>query len=254
MSAENIWVTPTAAKVSAVMAQLITNAAIKVGGVDNTPALLAYHVTAVREAVRQGAKTALSQDTTTVPPDAEFHCYVLTANALTASTPNLGTVVVTMNGGVMSPWNDLVKDARSYINKLRMPVKDGGIYVANPSWPFVTGGGDGFVQCGSVYDVNSTIAVTGLQIGKQYYWTPGPNEVSLVCGSTTLTTTPASFFAIATTATITGNGVGNQFTGQLQRAVSPVTAGRSDRIIGEYDLSTPAYGNFVTNDPNLGTL
>ena len=135
MSAETTWIKPVAANANAVMTQLARNAAQTVANTDNLPALLSYQVTAVREAVRQGAKTPLSQDTTTVPPDAEFHCYVLACNALTASTPNLGTVLVSMNGGMLSPWNDLVKDARKYLDLLRKPAKDGGIYVANPSWP-----------------------------------------------------------------------------------------------------------------------
>ena len=216
-------------------------------------AQLGFQVTAIREAIRQGGKTALSQDTKTIPPDAEQHCYVLTINAITASKPGLGQVVIGMSGAVFSPWNDMVKAARSYLDKLREPVKDGGIYVVSPAWPVTVGGGYEIIPCSTIYNSSSQIPVTNLKVGIQYQWTPGPNEVSLVCGSTTLAS-GGSFYAIASTATITGNAAGNVFTGSLQRAVSPVSVGSSRKIRGEYDLSMPRYGDGFRHSQEFGTL
>lgn len=258
-SSETIWVKPTPDKLSVIMSQLVLNAGEQAQGESDNPTnrsetLLALQVTTIREAVRQGGKVALSQDTTTVPPDAELHCYVLTVNALTAAKPNLGAVVVGMNGQVFSPWNDLVKQAREWLAAVRRSFTDANdITPAAPSWPQVTGDRTELVTQ-TLYDAAASIAVSGLSLGVQYYWAPGQNETSFVCGSTTLTAAGA-FYASATSATITGSGASLVFTGSLRKATSTVSLGSNTTIRGKYDLTTPALGCASgLFDPDLGTL
>jgi hypothetical protein len=53
--------------------------------------------------------------------------------------------------------------------------------------------------------VAGAATAAGLVVGASYYWTKGANDTSIVCGSTTLTTS-GQFTATATTATLNGSG------------------------------------------------
>lgn len=238
---DTVWVVPAETNIQAILSQLITNAAVKVAGQDNSAGVLGYQVAIIREAIQIAGRVPLSQQAGSVPPGAEFQAYVLAANALTASTPNLGTVVVTLQGGVISPWNDLVKRANSYVDQLRK-----GMTIAMPSAPMVWGEGNSLVSSQALYNTSSQIAVS-LQIGVQYYFTKGTNETNLVCGATTLTAS-GSFYASVATAIITGIGASLVFTGQLQKAALAANLARSGRVRGQYDLSTP--GPFDCCDNN----
>ena len=94
------------------------------------------------------------------------------------------------------------------------------------------------MACGQTYNVSaSQITVPNLIIGRQYYFTLGPNEVNLVCGSTTLTAN-GSFYATATTAVITGTAPSLVFSGSLQQAKIAANLARGGQVHGAVDMGT----------------
>ena len=242
--ADAVWVIPSSANTSVLMAQLVLNAAVTAAATDNGPQLVTYWTKIVRGNIQRGGLTPLSQGATEVPPTAERYIYVLVINDLTAGTPNLGTVVVTMNGGVVSPWNDLVKAAKAYVDSLlKVPVE-------YPSLPMQAGHGCN-LGFGLVYPATLSLTIPNLQVGVQYYFNPGPNEARLVCGSTSLTAA-GSFYAPATSAVITGVSAasGQPFTGQLQRSKDAANQASSRRIRGRYDMETfGPVGSWYGSDP-----
>jgi len=250
---DSVWVVPATANLKALMAQIILNAQVTSAGADNSAALLTNWVNIVRGNIQRGGMTPLSQTAGTVPPGAERYCYVLTVNDLTAGTPNLGTVVVTMNGGVTSPWLESVKAAKAYVDSLlAKPVE-------YPSLPVQTGTGWNFAR-GQTYDTTPQFTMTNvLELGRQYYYNPGPNEASLICGSTTLTAA-GSFYASSTTFQVTGAvGVsGFAFTGTLQRSKDAANQSDARRIRGRYDMTTfgpfDSYWDQTQDQNHLGTL
>ena len=247
--AENSWVTPSTSSdtFKGLLSQIVQNAAATAAGADKSPALVLTWVAVVRAAIQVGARVPLSQTTTTVPPEAERYVYVLAINDLTAGTPNLGAVVITMNGGVISPFGDIIKEARKYITDLRA-----GLVVPMPTLPMVTGTGRSIVNCATFYNASQQISVQ-LIIGRQYYFTLGANEVSLVCGTTTLTAS-GSFYATAATATITGAGASLVWTGLLQVADLAANLTRSGSMVGLVDLTTPGPYTWPHGNPELGRL
>jgi len=238
-STETVWVVPDKANLSALISQIVLNAATTISG-DNQTKALSLSVANIRSSVLVGARVPLSQTASSVPPEAEQHAYVLAINLLTSGTPNLGTVVVTLNGGVVSPWLDLVKEAKAWCKEVRE-----GAAVPMPSLPMVRGKGANLVPDQSAYNAAGQIVVTGLSIGTQYAFTPGPNETNIVCGSTTLAVL-GSFYASAATATITGAGAGYIFSGLLQLVELAANFSRGGTIGGMVDLSTPGPSGWGT--------
>ena len=149
------WVVPDPTQLDYIMSQLVLNAAELPASQQPDDAtqttratqLLAMQVARIRDAIATAGKVPHSQTVGTVPPGAQLHAMVLAVNSMTAAKPNLGTVVVTLNGGVVSPWLDLVKSAQKYVADCEL-----GKNVPYPSDPQVnsdgtpasntTGGGD----------------------------------------------------------------------------------------------------------------
>jgi len=240
--AEFVWVKPTNTSpvFAALLAQLLRNAATTISGADQSAPLIANWVANVRSAVSEGGAVPLSSDGATVPPGAERHVYVLAVNDLVAGTPNLAAVQVTMQGTMVGLWVDIVKDARAYVERLRK-----GLNFPWPSSPAYVGKGWNIAR-GQTYDGAPQFTMTNvLELGGHYYFWPGPNEATLVCGTTTLTGA-GDFYAAATSFQVTGVGglpAGSGFTGRVQRAAVAANVAEGRRVRGEYDLRT--YGPFV---------
>lgn len=259
--AETLWVVPVIGRLDALMAQLVLNAGEFTpqeatgsnGGIPRSQQLLALTISQVQAAVRSGRRVPLSNLTNSVPPEAEQFCYILTINLLTAGKPNLGAVILTLNGGVISPFMDLVKRANAWLDavgKGQEPVP------TVPTDPVMVGTGFNLAPEGSPYNALAQLTTSLLQPGRQYSWTPGPNEVSLTNGALTLTAA-GIFYAQSSLVTITGNLSGNVCTGSLQRTQVDANIGRSARVRGQYDLTTfGPYGDGCLDgrSPNLGTL
>ena len=235
---ETVWVSPNAANLDSIMSQLVLNAGEKQqseGGdssASRSASLMAVHIQTIRATIAVAGKSPISQLSDGVPPEAELHIYVLTVNSLTAAVPNLGTVVVGM-GGVFSPWNDLVKQARSWMDSVR----SGKLAVSLPTDPVLTGDGSELVPAGATYGSNLQNTYSGLQVGLQYQWVPGPNEASFTCGSTTLTAA-GSFYAGATSFAVTGSTAAAPVTGSLQLAQPKANYTTAGGIVGAVDMST----------------
>ena len=191
-------------------------------------------VARIRAAVKNGGQVPLSLTPSSVPPEAEQHALVLAARAMTASTANLGAVVVTMNGGIVSPFNDLVKIAEKWITD----TGSGANLPTYPTDPQQAGNGVELVPSSAQF-VNGSYTLTGLRVGVTYLYTAGPNEVSLACGSVTLTGT-GQFVANATTAVIaavTTPGV-SFLTASVQQVTAAANTTSGGNIRGQVDMST----------------
>ena len=240
-STETAWVVPSADSLDNIMSQLVLNAGEKdtvEQGIN--PELradwtLAQAVTRVRSAIQAAARFPVSQEAGSVPPEAELHVMVLTVNSMTASKPNLGTIVLTLNGGVVSPFNDLVKRAEKFIQDC----KDGKA-VTLSSWPAVTGNGCELVIYGTSYASGGTVTVTGLIPGLQYSLVLGPNDTGLTCGNVTLSAS-GSFYAPQSSAVLSGTGSA-LVTASLQRSRTAVNLTRGGSVHGMVDMGTDGPG------------
>lgn len=226
------------------MSQLVLNAAERqVNKSTENPQrateMLRMTVARIRHAVRRGGRSPLSNTAGSVPPEAEQHALVLTADAMTASTPNLGQVVVTPMGGTGGPWKDLVAQAKKWL----ADVLAGEFAPTYPTDPMQQGDGTELVPDGQAYQSGSFI-LTGLRVGTLYFYEAGPNEASLVCGATTLNDS-GQFYALATTATITAaEGDDIVFvTASVQKGTDAVNKTTGGQVVGEVDMSTDGPSN-----------
>ena len=237
------WVVPAAANLDSVMSQLVVNAAeVPQGGNQppqyrSTTLLNTAGIAVIRAAIQTGGRTPLSATASSVPPEAEVHAYVLTVDTMTASTPNLGMVVISMNGSTGGPWSDLVRAAKKFVADCRA-----GLNVTPPVDPVLVGKGPLVLPRGLFYPASGTYTNNLVVQGITYYWTPGPNETSLVCGATTLTAM-GSF--IATGQSVSINGVaGTLITGWLQFAQPQVNYAGGGQVRGRVDMTTDGPGSY----------
>ena len=242
MSTTN-WIIPVAGNIDSVMSQLVVNAAEvpQSGGQPpqyrSTTLLNTVGIAMVRAAIQTGARVPLSATPLAVPPEAEAFVYVLTADAMTASTPNLGQVVVSMNGSTGGPWADWVRRAKKFLDDC---VK--GLAVTPPTDPVLVGKGPLVLPRGLFYPASGVYTNNLVVQGITYYWTPGPNEVSLTCGTTTLLAAGA-FIASAQSVSVTGTA-GQIITGWLQFAQPQANYAAGGQVRGRVDMTTDGPGSY----------
>lgn len=243
--ADTDWIAPQVQDLEKVLSQLVLNATERMKnqpmGASNSRGTenLRMAVARVRAAILAGGQSALSQTAGSVPPEAEQHALMLAARAMTGSTPNVGSVVVSISGGVYSPFDTLVKAAEKWL----ADVQSGAVIPTNPTNPQQAGDGAELAPVGDAYGDPPSATVAGLMVGLQYLYAPGPNEVSLACGATTLTAA-GSFVASAASATLTGSQPQVPVTASVQLSVAARNTTKGGNIEGQVDMSTDGPLNF----------
>lgn len=229
------WIVPKPGDLERVISQLVLNAAertVQTAGTRMTENLR-MTVARIRGAVRGSGNAPLSATPSSIPPEAEQHCLILTARAMTASTPNLGSVLVGPTGAVYSPFDQLVKAAEKWMSD----VAAGDYIPVTPTNPIQTGDGVELAPVGALYGNPPTVTVSGFSVGSLYVYEPGPNEAGLVVGATTLAA-GGQFYATQTSGMLTGIAAGVPVTASIQLGVDDVNTTVGGDVVGKVDMST----------------